>query len=281
MLFRSGELTSSSAEIIIPYTGKLYVRLLNANYQVSTLYFSSDTWYSDLNIELTPKIAGSWEKFSGQVHLSEQDVDNKASRDETVSMSDAPRIEMKGSMLKIEDTYQIYSGAAAFEDGNSVTLDGFLTPFFNINDYIVITGTSSNNAKYRIIDTNYASIGDKTVLSFAEETYSEIAASAILSGYYYELVSTFYDSILYPSGVTSALYPYGQHQNQAVWNQFNRVFTAFEATIDGLDTDTVDTYDLPDLPDLMHEYEQTDPHPATTNKQFKVLHYEQDTDNCE
>jgi hypothetical protein len=26
---------------------------------------------------------------------------------------------------------------------------------------------------------------------------------------------------------------------------------------------------------------QTDPHPATDKKQFKVLHYEQDTDNCE
>ncbi len=75
--------------------------------------------------------------------------------------------------------------------------------------------------------------------------------------------------------------PYGQHQNQAVWNQFNRVFSAFEASVDGLDTDKTDNLGLPDLPDLMHMYRQQDTHPATYNKQFKCLHYEQDTDNCE
>jgi hypothetical protein len=82
----------------------------------------------------------------------------------------------------------------------------------------------------------------------------------------------------YPIG---ELFPYGQHQNQAVWNQFNRVFSAFEATIDGLDTNEIDAFGLPDLPDLLHIYRQNDVHPATINKVFKALHYEQDTDNCE
>jgi len=31
----------------------------------------------------------------------------------------------------------------------------------------------------------------------------------------------------------------------------------------------------------MHMYRENDVHPATYNKQFKCLHYEQDTDNCE
>ena len=225
-------------------------------------------------------VNGSYQKYSGQAHTSEQTVDNKATRENQVYVSDAPKRAMKGCMIKILDTVELYNDPLVFEDGTGVTLDGFQTPYFNLNDYVLISGTALNNAKYRIVAINYSSITDKTILTFDGTTYAE-SITAIISGYTYEMTDLFYDSILYPWGVTAALYPYGQHQNQAVWNQFNRVFTAFEATIDGLDTDTVDTYDLPDLPDLMHEYEQTDPHPATTNKQFKVLHYEQDTDNCE
>ena len=163
------------------------------------------------------------------------------------------------------------------------TLDGFQTPLFNLNDYIRITNTTSNNGPFRIVGINYSLITNKTVLEFAEETFAEVAGGAIINEYVYQLTDAFYDSIDWPGGgaPTEDIYPYGQHQNQAVWNQFNRVFSAFEATIDGLDTDTVDSLNLPNLPDLLHCYQQTDSHPATDNKQFKVLHYEQDTDNCE
>lgn len=266
--------TTASSEIDVPADGVIWVRLCtNANNTVPY-------YFSNLSIDITPKVNSSYQKYTGQFHISEQDIDNKASRDEQVSVTDAPRIEMKGALLKVKGTQEIYNDPLAFEDGNGVTLDGFQTPFFNLNDYVLISGTAENNGTFRIVALNYSSITDKTVLTFAEETYAE-TITAIISGYTYELTDLFYDSILYPWGATSSLYPYGQHQNQAVWNQFNRVFTAFEATIDGLETDMVDTYGLPDLPDLMHSYLQTDVHPATDNKQFKVLHYEQDTDNCE
>ena len=262
-----------------PVSGSLYIWLYQFNQTLSSAD-DVDIWYSNLSFDYVPYVNGSYQKYTGQAHTSEQSVDNKATRENQVYVSDAPKRAMKGCMIKILDTFELYNGPLAFENGNSVTLDGFQTPYFNLNDYVLISGTATNNAKYRLVDIFYSAIANKTVLTFDGTTYAEII-TAIISGYTYEMTDLFYDSIKYPYGVTVALYPYGQHQNQAVWNQFNRVFTAFEATIDGLDTDTVDTYDLPDLPDLMHEYEQTDPHPATTNKQFKVLHYEQDTDNCE
>ena len=262
-----------------PTSGNLYVWLYQFNQTLDSAD-DVDIWYSNLSFDYVPYVNGSYQKYSGQAHTSEQTVDNKATRENQVYVSDAPKRAMKGCMIKILDTVELYNDPLVFEDGTGVTLDGFQTPYFNLNDYVLISGTALNNAKYRIVAINYSSITDKTILTFDGTTYAE-SITAIISGYTYEMTDLFYDSILYPWGVTAALYPYGQHQNQAVWNQFNRVFTAFEATIDGLDTDTVDTYDLPDLPDLMHEYEQTDPHPATTNKQFKVLHYEQDTDNCE
>jgi hypothetical protein len=160
-------------------------------------------------------------------------------------------------------------------------LDGFYTPFFNINDYIEVSNTSLNNGKYRIVAVEYSLIPNKTILTFAEPTQSESVGGALIKAYDYLLSGNFYDSIEFQgSPPQEDQLPYGQHQNQAVWNQYNRVFTAFEATVDGLDTDK--TYDgEPDLPDLLHLYRQKDAHPATTNKGFKLLHFEQDTDNCE
>jgi len=278
-----GNITSSSAEIDIPYSGKLYVRLLNANYQVSTIYFSSDTWFTDLNIQLTPKINGSWARYTGQEHLSEQDINTEAERETEVFMTDAPRVEMKGAMLRTLLADTIYTGNAIFDDNGNVTINGFMTPYIAINDYIRITNTTNNNGKFRVVDISYSVTLNKTAIAFDEPTISEIDASTTIQSYRYELTENFYDSIDWPGGGAPQedQIPYGQHQNQAVWNQFNRVFSAFEATIDGLDTDKVDNLGLPDLPDLMHMYRENDVHPATYNKQFKCLHYEQDTDNCE
>lgn len=277
--------TSTSAEIEIPYDGKLYVRLLNGYFQLpaSVIYSSTETYFRELSIDFTARIAGSWAKYTGQEHISQQNIDTLAVRENDVYMTDAPRIEMKGAMLRrlIGDT--IYSGLGLFADGNSVSLDGDLTAYINIDDYVRIYNTTSNNGIFRIVGFNYAATPNKTVIEFDESTIDEVDASTVVQIFNYELTENFYDSIDYPGGgaPTSAQLPYGQHQNQAVWNQYNRVFSAFEATIDGLDTDTVDNLGLPDLPDLMHMYRQNDTHPATYNKQFKCLHYEQDTDNCE
>jgi hypothetical protein len=258
----------------IPVSGKLYIRL----FPISN---SNQAHYQNIQLTIYPLINGSYVRYTGQQHISEQQVDNMAVRDETVYMSDAPRIEMKGALLLTELGDTVFSGNAIFAAGNGVNLDGFYTPFFNINDYIEISNTSLNNGKYRIVAVEYSLIPNKTILTFAEPTVSETDASTTIKGFNYLLSGNFYDSIEFQgSPPQEDQLPYGQHQNQAVWNQYNRVFTAFEATCDGLDTEK--TYDgEPDLPDLLHLYRQKDAHPATTNKGFKLLHYEQDTDNCE
>lgn len=269
--------TSMSSEIDVPADGKIWIRLC-VNFNIFVPLF-----FSNLTINITPRVNGSYQKYTGQQHTSEQSIDTLAVREESVYMSDAPRIEMKGSMLRrlIGDT--LYTGNCGFVTGNGVTLDGFLTPIFNVDDYIRIYNTTSNNGTFRITAINYSFVTNKTVLEFDESTISEVAPSAVVQAYRYLLAENFYDSIDYPGGGVpqNQQLPYGQHQNQAVWNQYNRVFSAFEATVDGLDTDKVDNLGLPDLPDLMHMYRQKDMHPATYNKQFKCLHYEQDTDNCE
>lgn len=265
-----------------PIDGKIYVWLYQFN-QISNSPDDVDIWYANFNFSYTPYINGSYQKYSGQRHLSEQSIDTNATRVADVFISDSPKKELKGAMLRrlIDET--LYSGNAEFSADNSITLNGFLMPYFNVNDYIRVINTTSNNKIFRIISVNYSVVLNNTVIGTEQDTIVESDASTTIQGFLYNLTSQFYDSIDYPGGgaPSSQIYPYGQHQNQAVWNQYNRVFSAFEATIDGLDTDKVDALGLPDLPDLMHCYQQMDAHPATTDKQFKVLHYEQDTDNCE
>ncbi len=86
--------TSMSSEIEAPADGRIWVRLcVNSNIFVPL-------FFSNLNIDITPRVNGSYQRYNGQQHTSEQDVDTLAVREESVSMSDAPRIEMKGSMLR-------------------------------------------------------------------------------------------------------------------------------------------------------------------------------------
>lgn len=265
-----------------PVNGRVYIWLNQFN-QLNTTNDDVDILYANFSFDYIPFINGSYQRYSGQSNISEQEVDNKASRKETVYMTDSPKREIKGAMMRANLSILAYTGNAVFEDGNGVTLDGFQTPYFNVNDYVVVLYTTNNNKTFRVLDVVYSGITNKTILTFEEDTISETAASAEFSTVKFELVDSFYNSLIYPGGGVPPedIYPYGQHQNQAVWNQYNRVFSAFEATIDGLDTNTVDSFGLPNLPDLLHCYYQTDAHPATNNKQFKVLHYEQDTDNCE
>lgn len=266
-----------SGTIEVPADGKIWIRLC-VNFNIfAPIYFSN------LSINISSRVNGSYQTYTGQQHISEQDLDTLASREETVYMSDAPTISMKGSMLKTSLDTVFYTGNAIFDDSGNATFDGFLLPYMNLNDYIRIQNTALNNGKFRIVALSYSVTLNKTAISFDEPTFSEIDTNTQLESYKYDLTETFYDSIDWPGGGAPIQdqVPYGQHQNQAVWNQFNRVFSAFEASVDGLDTDKTDNLGLPDLPDLMHMYRQQDTHPATYNKQFKCLHYEQDTDNCE
>jgi hypothetical protein len=212
-----------------PVDGKLYIWINQFN-QLNTSNDDVDIWYANLRFDYIPYINGSYQNYTGQRHISEQSVDNRAVRSNTIFMTDSPKKEIKGAMLRAVGGSILYNASAIFESGNGVTLDGFQTPYFDLNQYIRITNTTNNNGTFRIIDINYSGVTNKTVLTFVEDTQSE-TATPLIEGYNYLLTDSFYDSIKYPGGGVPPedIYPYGQHQNQAVWNQFNRVFTAFEA----------------------------------------------------
>jgi len=99
----------------------------------------------------------------------------------------------------------------------------------------------------------------------------------------YVLTEGFWNFAVFPGGVPSSDYikPFGEMQNQDVWNQYNRPMTVIDATIDGLDTDKTDLSGRIDIPDLMHTFFVKDSHPATNNRQFKLLHCSQDFDLCQ
>jgi hypothetical protein len=147
---------------------------------------------------------------------------------------------------------------------------------------ITISGTSNNNIYTQITNVFYSTIGNATVISVSGTTVSE-TVNCTISRDLFGQPEGFYNAAVFPDGPPSPDYikPYGQIQSEAVWNQFNRVFSIFEGTIDGLDTYVLDSLDRYDLPDLMHSYFLMDNHPATNNKKFKLLHFDQDPDLCE
>jgi len=171
----------------------------------SNLYRADhDTHIHKVDFEYIPKIGGTFKKFSGQYHLSEQDTDDKAVRDQVVYISDSPKKIFKGALLK-------FNGIA------------------------------------------------------------------------YVLTNEFYDHWVFPSGPPSDEYthPYGQIQNQDVWNQYNREFVGFEGTIDGLDTDKYDSNWMTEVPGFIHSYTIKDANENTNNKVFKLIRCQQDFNLCE
>lgn len=147
------------------------------------------------------------------------------------------------------------------------------------------------NGSYSQFSTGQYHISEQTTGSakrekevFISDSPKRLFKGALLkyNGSKFVLTEGFYNAAVFPTGVPSSdyIHPFGEIQNQDVWNQYNRLFWAVEGTIDGLDTDT--TFEsLPNLPDLHHFYYLRDSSNVTNNKKFMLLHYEQDHDGCE
>lgn len=85
-----------------PVAGKLYVGLFK-EWQGPGVY-EVDTHYSNLKVEITPYLNGSYERYTGQEHSVSQNNDKiKAVRESEVFISDAPRVAMKGALLVAND----------------------------------------------------------------------------------------------------------------------------------------------------------------------------------
>lgn len=150
-------------------------------------------------------------------------------------------------------------------------------PFVN-GSYKVFAG------QYHKSEQNGDFKGSRTKQVYISDSPKRLFKGSLLkyNGSRYVLTEGFYNHLVFPSGPPSQdyIHPFGEIQNQDVWNQYRRRFFAFEGTLDGLDTDK--TFEsLPDLPDLHHYYEINDSSAMTNNKKFMLLHTEQDLDGCE
>lgn len=262
----------------IPVTGEIRILL----YRSSLYGGTRDTYFSNVQFDYIPWVNGSYLRYKAQEHKIEQSGDYKASRDKEVYISDGPSLIYRGCLQKVTGTSAIYTGSVQFNAGDSFQISGMQLIKFRIGMMITITGTTSNNIYARVTDLFYSTIVNATVITVNTTTVSE-TVSCTISKNLYGFTEGFYNAAVYPSGPPDSSYikPFGQIQSEAVWNQFNRVFSIFEGTLDGLDTYVLDSLDRYDLPDLMHSFFLRDLHPATTNKKFKLLHFDQDPDLCE
>jgi hypothetical protein len=74
---------------------------------------------------------------------------------------------------------------------------------------------------------------------------------------------------LYDEPTDEALHPFGHIQAFEVWNQNNRVMRLFDATIQGLQLNSI-------CPDVIHRFRFTDASIHNNNKFFVLLHYSMD-----
>lgn len=268
----------------IPVSGNLYIIFHWGN---DAAFASSTLHLSNVRFTYLALINGTYIKYTGQQYSVEQAGEYKATREKEVYLSDGPKLMFKGCLQKRVGDYLVIGGAQAtitFYNGNSFSLPGYWTWLFKDGMQLLISGTTNNNTNETyVVSTSYAIVANVTTVVLSTTTVSEVDSSYAISAVRFGFTSGFYNAAVNPSGPPNPTYikPFGQIQVEAVWNQFNRVFSSFEGTIDGLDTYVLDPLDRYDLPDLMHSFFLKDQHPATNNKKFKLLHFDQDPDLCQ
>lgn len=282
-----GDVTNDMTEAIGLYNGEAAEIPTNGEIRIllyrSSLYGNTrDTYFSNVRFEYIPWINGSYFRYTGQENKVEQSGEYKASRDKNVYISDSPSLIYKGSLQKVVGSVNIYTGSVQFNSGNTMVIAGYQLLNFRTDINISITGTVSNNITTKITEVYYNSLSNNSLITVSGTFVSEIVSCSIAK-LTFGFPEGFYNAAVNPAGPPDPTYikPYGQIQVEAVWNQFNRVFSSFEGTIDGLDTYVLDSLDRYDLPDLMHSFFLRDQHDATNDKKFKLLHFDQDPDLCE
>jgi len=259
----------------VPKPGRVYVFLSNEQGEEVQAHFGQP------NLDIIPFINGGYQRYTGQTNaVSQTSPKIKAVREKEVYITDAPRVAMKGAMLKPGSGLEIYSGTASFGVLGQFEIDGNFVGLFPIGILISVTGSGSNDITGRIIDTNYSIIGDLTTVYTDADTVIEIGASITVTETTYQLAGPYYNAALLPSGPGPAdTMPFGKLQSFDIWNQFNRVMRTFEGTVDRTDSAS-------QMPDLLHKYIMQDIDANTTNggtqyRIFMLLHYEMQLFLCE
>lgn len=254
-----------------PVAGTIYVRLLN------DLASPTRRDFSALSITPIPLINGTYGKFTGEQNIIEQEGDNVALRQDELFIGSGPDMNVKGAILRRAADQELYSGAANFGTSHDIQMTGDKRGIFTEGQTIVITGSGSgNNQITHVVSVSYSIIGNTTTIITDADFTLEVGATVVISLVTYELSSLFYSGSVLPGGFADPvnLHPYGQIIAFDIWNQYNRVMTKFEGTVDGLNTDL-------NPADLFYLYLLTDGDPNTGVRVFMLLHYSQDLHLCE
>lgn len=257
----------------IPVTGRLCVRLVNGFAPPKEVHFVN------IQAEYTAYVNGSYQRYTKQVHTVQQEGASKAIRDEEVRMSDAPDRRIKGAILIRGENLELYTGTMDFA-ASDFQISGNKSNKFRAGQRIVISGTTSNNIETSIIAVDYHLVGDVTIVQVSGTFTTEAGVTATISLIQFVLAGRFYRGHLLPAGPAAEdLAPYGEVQAFDVWNQVNRVMRNFEGTVDRLQSENND----PDggIPDLPFGVLLTDADTNTNNKNFMIMHFEQNYHLCE
>lgn len=91
----------------------------------------------------------------------------------------------------------------------------------------------------------------------------------------YELSNRFYNAAVFPDGPPNYdyMHPYSYLISFSVWNQYNRLFRIFRASLLGLDAASTDADLRCNTPGLIHKFRIADSSPHNNNKYFQLLSY--------
>lgn len=269
-----GDTSTDTTEVVsktvdvpdLPVAGDIRVLL----YQDPEFGDVTDTIVLPAQLTITPYIGGSYQRFTGQSSTVETTDDGFiANRDNTVTMSDAPRKSMKGAMLDTVIGATLYSESIQFGAPNAFVLPGDLTGDFNIGDYLLIT-SASNTGIVHITDVIYHVIGNTTEIQVHGLTITTITEAGTLQVITFVLAEDYWASApfaLGPPPDDTYLHPYGYIQAYSVWNQYRRGPNKLQGSV---------IWSAGDWPDIVHRYAFSDTHSSTVNRQFVLISFSQD-----
>lgn len=248
-----------------PEAGKVYIRLV----QASTGF---EMWFQNISLEILPFINGSYRAVTGHMHTVAQDASTRNKRDNEVFMNDGPSAAYKGVLLRPQQGASIFSGTVNFAS-TGFNVAGDQTNIFQrgMNIYIDAT-TAANDGFFRIENVVYNIIGSTTAVTL-NKTMTVVSEAATIYTASFAPANRFYSAHVFPDGPTSddVVHAFGFLQVFDVWNQFNRVMSRMEGTVDGTD----------EFPGILHKMFSGDASQQTSNRIFQLLHAEIDLHLCE
>jgi hypothetical protein len=250
----------------VPAAGKVYIRLIVASAGI-------ELRFQNLQVEILPLVNGSYRPYTGHEHTVAQDADTRNVRKEQVYINDGPSAAFKGVLLRRVNTgLVIYSGAVDFAL-TGFNVDGDQTVLFQpgMNIYIE-TVTAANDGFARIVAVIYNIIGDSTAVTL-DRAMTVVSENATITTAAFEPANRYYAAHVFPDGPPDSTYvsTFGRIQAMAVWNQYNRVMSRIEGTVDGTLV----------MPSTLRKYLSGDAHPVASGRIFQLLHFDLDVHLCQ